>query len=24
VPDRRLKLRTYPVVRRGEDIYVVT
>lgn len=24
VPDRRLKLKTYPVLRRGEDIYVVT
>ena len=24
VPDRSLKLKTYPVVRRGEDIYVVT
>ena len=24
VPDRSLKLKAYPVVRRGEDIYVVT
>jgi nitrite reductase/ring-hydroxylating ferredoxin subunit len=24
VPDRSRKLRAYPVVRRGEDIYVVT